>query len=251
MTNLANDLRIAVDPAYLLRTAGFQPDPFQEDICRTNKDTLVLVCRQGGKSTAAGCAAAHKAHYKPGSMIVIIAPTQDQAIEVRRKAEPFLRAADPGFEAASRTATRIELKNGSRIVALPADPDSIRGYSADELIIDEAARVDEELYAAARPMLAVTGGRLIALTTAAGPRGWFYRAWMDGGEDWARIRIRANECQRMDPDRLARDRRGMTAARYAAEYDCEFTDMIGAVFYAHHVDAALDNTLVPLYHGGW
>ena len=79
MTHLANDLRIAVDPAFLLRTAGFQPDPFQEDICRTNKDTLVLVCRQGGKSTAAGCAAAHKAHYKPGSMIVIIAPTQDQA----------------------------------------------------------------------------------------------------------------------------------------------------------------------------
>jgi phage FluMu gp28-like protein len=251
MTNLANDLRIAVDPAHLLRTAGLQPDPFQEEICRTDQDTLVLVCRQGGKSTAAACAAAHKALYQPGSMIVILAPTQDQAMEVRRKAEPFLRAADPGFEPTSRTATRIELKNGSRIVALPADPDTIRGYAVDAMIIDEAARVDDDLYAAARPMLASTGGRIVALTTASGPRGWFYRAWMDGGADWKRIRRRANECQRINPDRLASDRRAMTAARYAAEYDCEFTDMVGAVFYSHHVDAALDNTLNPLYHGGW
>lgn len=249
--DLAHDLRIGLDPALLLRAAGLQPDPFQEEICRTDKDMLVLVCRQGGKSTGAGCAAAHKALYKQGSTIVILAPTQDQAVEVRRKAELFLRAADACFEPTSRTATRIELTNGSRIIALPADPVTIRGYSADEMIIDEAARVDDELYAAARPMLAVTGGRIIALTTAAGPRGWFFRAWMEGGEDWKRIRIRAQECPRINPHRLATDRRGMTEARYAAEYDCEFTDMIGAVFYSHHVDAALDDTLKPLYHGGW
>jgi hypothetical protein len=74
---------------------------------------------------------------------------------------------------------------------------------------------------------------------------------MDESEDWKRIRIRANECQRIFPDRLARARRSRTAAAYAAEYDCEFTDMIGAVFYSHHVNAALDDNLEPLYPGGW
>ena len=170
---------------------------------------------------------------------------------MRRKAEPFLRAADPGFEPASRTATRIELKNGSRIVALPADPDSIRGYSADELIIDEAARVDEELYAAARPMLAVTGGRLIALTTAAGPRGWFYRAWMDGGEDW---RENPHPSKRM-PAHGSRPAR----PRSARDDRSPLRRRVRLRVHRHDRRRLLRpprrcrprQTLVPLYHGGW
>jgi hypothetical protein len=189
--------------------------------------------------------------YQAGSTILIVAPGQRQSIEVLRKAEPFLRIAVPGFEPKSSSETRIELANGSRLIALPSDPDTIRGYSAHLVIIDEAARVPDDLLEAVEPMLAVTRGRTIALTTPAGPRGWFYHAWMDESEDWKRIRIRANECQRIFPDRLARARRSRTAAAYAAEYDCEFTDMIGAVFYSHHVNAALDDNLEPLYPGGW
>jgi hypothetical protein len=241
----------ALDPARLLRAAGMQPDPFQEAICRTAKDTLVLVCRQGGKSTAAGCAAAHRALYKPNTTIVIISPTQHQAVEVRRKAEQFLRVAIQGLEPTSSTETRIELANGSRVIALPADPDTIRGYTAHLLLIDEAARVTNELFAAAQPMLAATGGRTIALTTPAGPRGWFHEAWMGGSDEWERIHVRAEECSRISPAQLAKQRSLMTAAVYATEYDCEFNDPIGAVFHSSHVYAALDTTLNPLFTGGW
>ena len=249
MSGLADDLGIGLDPPRLLRALGLQADPFQEEICRADRDTLVLVCRQGGKSTAAGCTAAHRAVYKPGSTIVMVAPTQRQSVEVLRKAEQFLRAA--GHEPKSSSETRIELANGSRLLALPSEPDNIRGYAADLAVIDEAARVPDELYEAVQPMLAVTRGRTIALTTPDGPSGWFYHAWMDGSEDWNRVRLRASECKRIYPDVLARAHRRMTAAAYAAEYDCEFTDPIGAVFYSQHIDAALDNTLTPLFPGGW
>ena len=251
MSDLSTDLRIGLDPARLLMATGLEPDPFQEKICRSEQDTLVLVCRQGGKSTAAGCAAAHRALYMPGSTILIVAPTQRQSILVLSKADPFLRAVVSGVAPKSSSETRLELANGSRVIALPSDPDTIRGYSADLLIIDEAARVLDELYAAVQPMLAVTRGRIIALTTPSGPYGWFFHAWMAGGQDWERIRVSASECGRIPPDHLARARRNMTAAFYAAEYDCEFTDMADAVFYSHHVDAALDDTLDPLYYGGW
>jgi hypothetical protein len=137
------------------------------------------------------------------------------------------------------------------VIALPSDPDTVRGYSADLMIVDEAARVLDELYEAVQPMLTVTRGRIIALTTPAGPRGWFFHAWMDKGQDWERIRVPASECGRIQPDILDRARRSMTATAYAAEYDCEFTDMPGAVFYSHHIDAALDDTLEPVYYGGW
>lgn len=251
MTDLADDLRIALDPASLLRAAGLQPDPFQEEICRSEKDTLVLVARQGGKTTAAGCAAAHRAVYQPGSTIVIIAPIQKQAVEVRRSAEGFLRAAAPGLEPTSSTETRIELANGSRLIALPSEPDTIRGYAVHLLIINEAARVTDEVFAAAQPMLAVTGGRIIALTTPAGPQGWFHHAYLDGGDDWKRIRVRADECSRIPAAHLAQQRTRMTEGVYAAEYDCEFSDAIGAVFHSSHVYAARDTALQPLYHGGW
>ena len=54
----------------------------------------------------------------------------------------------------------------------------MRGYAAADLvIIDEAARVEDDLISAFRPMLATSNGRLIALTTPAGKRGWFFDAW--------------------------------------------------------------------------
>jgi hypothetical protein len=188
---------------------------------------------------------------QPGSTIVIIAPTQHQATEVRRKAEQFLRVAVPGLGPTSSTETRIELPNGSRVIALPADPDTIRGYTAHALFIDEAARVTNELFDPAQPMLAATGGRTIALTTPAGPRGWFHDAWTRRSDEWDRIHVRAEECSRISPIHLAKQRSRMTAGVYATEYDCEFNDPIGAVFHSSHVYGALDTNLEPLFHGGW
>ena len=81
-----------------------------------------------------------------------------------------------------------------------------RGYSAASLVImDEASRVDDALLAAVRPMQAtVADGRFIALTTPAGKRGWFYKAWMEG-EGWHRIIVRADECPRISKEFLAEE----------------------------------------------
>jgi hypothetical protein len=76
------------------------------------------------------------------------------------------------------SALRLTLANGSRIVALPGSEATVRGYSgAALLVVDEASRVADDLYFAIRPMLAVSGGRLVALTTPYGKRGWFYDEW--------------------------------------------------------------------------
>jgi hypothetical protein len=62
----------------------------------------------------------------------------------------------------------------------------VRGFSGTSLlIVDEAARVDDELYYAVRPMLAVSGGVLMMLSTPFGKRGVFYEEWT-GGECWER-----------------------------------------------------------------
>jgi hypothetical protein len=99
------------------------------------------------------------------------------------------------------------MENSSRILALPGTEKTIRGYAkADLVVIDEAARVEDELLAAVRPMLATSegGGRLIALTTPAGKRGWFFEAWT-GTEPWTRVCVTAEDCPRISKEFLAEE----------------------------------------------
>ena len=70
-----------------------------------------------------------------------------------------------------------------------------------------------------RPMLAVSGGRLIALSTPFGTRGWWYEAWRSR-ESWERYEISASRCPRIAPDFLDEERRAMGEWWFAQEYDC-------------------------------
>jgi hypothetical protein len=252
MSSLNRDLQFALDPARLMRAWGMTPESWQEQVLRSRPQRgLLCCCRQAGKSSTAAAAAVHEALYKPGSLCLMLAPSQRQSNELLRKARDLIGRLRPVVTLVSESQQTLELANGSRIISLPAREDTIRGFSQVALLIfDEAAWVDDDLYQAARPMGAVSQGRLLALSTPNGQRGWFYHAWVSS-EPWQRTRITASQCPRIQPSFLAEERHAMTAARYASEYECEFTDAIDSVF--HHTDiiAALDPTLSPLFPKGW
>src|SRR4029434_3443645 len=97
----------------------------------------------------------------------------------------------------AESALRLELANGSRIISLPGDEGTIRGFSGVAmLIIDEAALVADSLYYSVRPMLAVSRGRLVALSTPFGKRGWFHDEWHGAGA-WQRLKVTAQDCPRI------------------------------------------------------
>jgi hypothetical protein len=133
---------------------------------------MLLCSRQTGKSTVTAALACHTALYEPGSLVLCLAPSQNQSRELFRKLVNFYREAgdlDPEAESAQR----LELPDGSRVVSLSGNPATVRGYSGPRLVIlDEAAWIDDELFHAVTPMLAA-GGRLVAMTTPFGRRGWF------------------------------------------------------------------------------
>src|SRR5207244_4416310 len=117
---------------------------------------------------------------------------------------------------------RLELANGSRIVSLPGDEATVRGFSGVALlVIDEAARVNDALYYSVRPMLAVSQGRLVSLSTPFGKRGWFHDEWFGEG-DWERVKITAEECPRIPATFLAEERRALGERWYKQEYLCSF-----------------------------
>ena len=197
-------------------------------------DVLLLCTRQGGKSTTTALLALHHALYHPPALVLCLSPSLRQSSELFRKIMGFYHRLGDPVPAARETALTLELRNGSRVLALPGQEATIRGYSgATLLLIDEAARVDDSLYYAVRPMLAVTGGRLIALSTPFGKRGFFFSEW-EHGPGWHRIQATAAECPRIAPSFLDQERIRLGDAWFRQEYECSFRDTIDAVF-AHDV----------------
>src|SRR5918993_1355887 len=169
MVSLAEDLSLALDRVSFSQTASLEPDPWQERLLRSGSYRVLLnCCRQSGKSTMTGLIALHRALYHPGSLILCLAPSVRQSQELFGKVLGFYRDLDRPVSPQAERKLSLELENGSRIVTLPGTEKTIRGFSgAALLIVDEAARVDDALYFAVRPMLAVSGGALIMLSTPA------------------------------------------------------------------------------------
>lgn len=235
------------DPASLMAMASLDPDQWQQDLLRSPAKRMLLLCsRQAGKSTVAAALALHAALLHPRSPVLLLSPSLRQSGELFRKVRDLFYALGRPAVVSAESALRLEFANGSRIVSLPGDEATIRGFSGVSLlVIDEAARVLDSLYCAVRPMLAVSGGRLVALSTPFGKRGWFHDEWHGPG-DWQRVKITADQCPRIPAQFLADERWALGERWYRQEYMCDFSDVIDAVFAYSDIQAALTSDVKPL-----
>lgn len=249
MTALALDLVRALDPVILARAAGMVPDPWQRDLLRSRGLAILLnIHRQGGKSTVCALLAVWVAVYEPGSLVLLVSPSQRQSGELLKKCLAFYRVLGRPVPADQESATTLALENGSRIVSLPATDDKIRGFSAVRLLlVDEASRVPDALYATVRPMLAVSGGQLVAMSTPHGARGWWWREWVSGGARWERVLVTADECERITAEFLAEERASIGDWLVRQEYFGEFVSAVDQVFGTEWIDSAMDVDVAPLF----
>lgn len=232
--------------ASVMERLNMTPDPWQRQVLQGKQRRLLLnCCRQAGKSTVVAAYALQRAMETDDLLVLVVSPSLRQSTELFRVLRRFhdrLANAAP----LRQTAQELVLANGSRIVSLPCNEETIRGFSCvGLLIIDEAARVPDDLYLAVRPMLAVSGGQLICMSTPWGKRGFFYEAWQSGGDDWQRIRVPAQDVPRIKPEFLAQERRTMRLAAFQQEYECSFEAMEGLVYpdFGQCVIAALPEEL--------
>jgi hypothetical protein len=211
---------------------------------------LLLCSRQSGKSQAAAALAVQTALLIPGSLTLLLSPSLRQSGELfRDKVVRLYDAAGRPMQATRETALQLTLANGSRIVSLPGEEGTIRGYSGVTLlVVDEAARVPDPLYCSVRPMLAVSGGRLVALSTPFGKRGWFHDEWHGSGA-WERFKVTADQCPRIPAEFLAEEERSLGPRWFRQEYFCSFEDTVDQVFAHADVMAAVADDLQPLFAG--
>ena len=247
-TALKNDLKLALDRVAFAEALGVDPDPWQEDLLSSDSKRVLLNCsRQSGKSTIAAILALHQALYRAPSLVLVLAPALRQSQELFSKVAGFYRDLGRPVSPQGERKLALELENGSRIVTLPGSEKTIRGFSgAALLLVDEAARVDDGLYYAVRPMLAVSGGSLMMLSTPYGKRGVFYEEWT-GGVGWEPYEVLATDVPRISATFLEEERRALPERIFRQEYMCSFEETDDQVFSYEDVAGAISDEVTPLF----
>ena len=234
--------RLPGSPLDLAAQVDFQPDAVQTEIllCQ-DKQILLLMGRQCGKSTVVALKALHLALTKPGSQILTAGSIERQSGEFLLKVREFLQVLKINVKGDGVNPNSMVLPNGSRFIPVPGNQTGNRGYSKIRmLIIDEASYASDELYYALRPMTATTNGTVILLGTANGRKGFFYDEWSKMDDGWARFQKISTDCPRIDPDFLRRERASLPDHCFRQEYLCEFIDGAGSLFRTDTLRACLN-----------
>lgn len=202
--------------------------------------------RQVGKTESTAVKALHAALLKPGCTILLIAPTLRQSsILFWRIKNLIARLADLRSLVTRETQTTVHFLNGSEIIALPAGPtgETIRGYSADLIIMDEAAYIPDKVFEAVEPALAAKNGQLILISTPFGANGYFYRAY--NSALFSTHTVSAVECPWINPTFLQAQREMLSEDGYRQEYLAEFIALSNQFFSEEEVRAWLADKPKP------
>lgn len=249
MPSVSDDLAYSLDPVLWCREVlGYHPDPWQADLLRSRSKKIILNCsRQSGKSTTCAALGLHESIYRYPSFGLVIAPSQDQSSELMLKFDEFRRAVElPSDYLNTDTKLAVRFANGNRFVARPGSEKTSRSFSAVSLLLeDEASRVLDELYNSVRPMLAVSNGRHILMSTPFGKRGHFFKIWSEERCSWEWYEIPAEMCPRISKEFLEEER--CTNPWFRQEFCCEFVETEGQYFSNYTIERLFDSDVKPLW----
>ena len=189
-TRAARVIGEAISPSYYASARGLPVYLWQHHVLDCGKKRVIVNgARQGGKSTTIVTRPCWRAKHYPGSLSIIGAAVEKQAVEDIEKCKDLL-GHDPEVEITRTSDELIYLANGSRILVVPATEKSFRGYSQpDELVLDEASRIDDDVYSSGVIAMLTNNPKcvLTMLSTPNGREGFFYRAWKS--TRWERFEV--------------------------------------------------------------
>lgn len=198
-----------------------------------------LWSRQTGKSHVGMGRAVSDCLAHSGNLWVVLSAGERQSLEAMRKGHLWreaygatltdYREVRDAAEAVLKSA-EMTFANGSRIVALPANPDTARGYSAN-LFLDEFAFHErpDAIWRAVYPSISnpLKGLKTcLVMSTPNGRGNKFSDLWHSEGTGWSKHRVTIHDAVAgglaLNIDEL---RRGLNDPEgWAQEYECEFID---------------------------
>lgn len=154
-------------------------DKWQEEFLNCKGDRLLCTGRRVGKTYIMSRGAIDKMIEKPKTRVLLFSLTEEQAMLIIAMAKEYLITERPNNIKKRNTDTNkktVTLKNGSVMKCRAAGDtgDSGRGYEADILIIDEAARMGKFFWIAVRPVILMSAGEIWLASTPFGKKGYFW-----------------------------------------------------------------------------
>lgn len=225
--------------SYAENKLNIKLDEWQKEYIKHEGNTVVRAGRQSGKSFAESLRVALFALLNAKTSTLIIASVDRQSIELLEKVKSQIMGIAKNQIKGRPTFHKIELKNGSKIMAEPAGQTGygLRGFTVDKLVADEAHYIPDAVFVAIRPMLATTGGTLDLLSTPRGNEGFFYDCFQT--DDFHHIHIKSEDCPRISDEFLAQERKRMTKLEYCQEYEAEFLDSLQQFFPKKLIDKCI------------
>src|SRR6056300_567454 len=191
-------IKCSQDPVYFCKTylkvisldeglVPFKLYPYQEQMFhhfRDNRFSIVLACRQSGKSISSVGFLLWFAIFHPEKTIAILANKGATAREMLSRVTLMLENLpfflQPGCKALNKRS--IEFSNNSRIVAAATSGSSIRGMSVNLLFLDEFAFVENaaEFYTSTYPVVSAGKDTKVIITSTANGLGNIYHKLWEG-----------------------------------------------------------------------
>lgn len=222
---------------------AFLPVPYQRRLAEDPGRFIIrLWARQTGKSTACALkvnldildteAAGKK------TLWVLLSRGERQSRELAGKVRELGRLISEarkllggGPELVELEGSQLEIRypGGSRAIALPANPDTARGFSGNVVLDEFAFHADSDaIWTALYPTI-TRGYQIIVVSTANGQQNRFYQLWTEAQERaalWSAEKITIHDAIEqglsLDIEELKRGIRDETA--WQQEYLCEFVD---------------------------
>lgn len=220
---------------------------------------IVIAGRRGGKSFASIAYLAKHARY-PGKKCMYVAPTFAMCKQIIWEDLKDMLRNRKWIKKINESDLTITLVNGSTIFLRSADtPDRIRGIGIDACVIDEAADISklrEVWMAIIRPTLSDRQGTAMIISSPKG-KGFLFDLYNDAKytEDWQSWQYTTEQGGLVPLEELDQAKRDLDERTYKQEYQAEFVDFAGAIYYAFG-DHNIVQKPVPLQlgtpiHIGW
>lgn len=201
------------------------------------KFSIWLSSRQIGKSTAVSVWSLLRALEIHNHKVICLSSSAAQSKELMEKIKINCEAMkrigseihESFFEDTKITQLEIVFNNKSRIIGLPANARTARGYSGD-VVLDEFAfhEDNKKIWQAMYPSITAGDYHVVTTSTAQGKNDWFYHLWnsSERKSNWYRILTTiydaVNDGLHIYPEEL---REGIEDDDlWATEYLCQFMD---------------------------
>ncbi|HUT25380.1 MAG TPA: terminase family protein [Sumerlaeia bacterium] len=239
---------------------AFQFRPYQLRYLSNPARFIALMwCRQTGKDTVAAYRVTtdcieHDVRGESTTWIIIAASLR-QAKETARKVRRFIRAYEIAakalgveyFEDVKLNSFEFEFPNGSRIITVPANPDTIAGLTGNVLFSEFAlCKNSYEMFSTIYPTIASSDEfKMHVITTPRGKKNKFWDIWSDTSGAWAKEKLTIFDAVaqglKIDIDEL-RAGMGSDEEGWRQEFMCEFLDEVSA-FLTHELIASCEDPL--------